>query len=189
VKKLLVIVLVLVAIWIGGRFILHRGEVRATVVVHDAATLRAGDPLVESGATVGRVTKIAHLDGDDAISIRIDRNHRRAVVSDSLFAVDGRRLVVSNTFALGTPVDDGAVLRARDGGIAQWLARHGDTIAPVMAKAKRATDAKLDDADKRIAEVKTRVGKMEDDLVRSNHLAEAKALREKFNKWVAELKR
>jgi len=189
VKKLLVIVLVLVAIWIGGRFILHRGEVRATVVMRDAATLRAGDPVVESGAVVGRVTKIAHLDGDDAVSIRIGRDHRRAVVGDSLFAVDGRRLVVSNTFALGTPVDDGAVLRARDGGIAQWLARHGDPIAPLMAKAKSATDAKLDEADKRIAEVKTRVGKMEDDLVRSNHVAEAKALREKFDKWVAGLKR
>lgn len=188
-KKLLVIVLVLAAIWIGGRYILQRGEVRATVVMHDAATLRAGDPVIESGAVVGRVTKIAHLDGDDAVSIRIGRDHRRAVVSDSLFAVDGRLLVVSNTFALGTPVGDGAVLRARDGGIASWLARHGDTIAPLMAKAKSATDAKLDEADKRVAEAKTRVGKMEDDLVRSNHLAEAKALREKFNKWVAELKK
>ena len=189
VKKLLVIVLSIAAVWIGGRHILHRGEVRATIVMHDAGTLRAGDPVVENGAAVGRVTKIARLDGDDAISIRIARDHRRAVVSDSLFAADGRRLVVSNTFAIGAPVDDGALLRARDGGIASWLARHGETIAPLLAKAKSATDAKLDEADKRIAEAKTRVGKMEDDLVRSNHLAEAKALREKFNKWVAELKK
>lgn len=188
-KKLLVIVLVLIAIWIGGRYVLHRGEVHATVVMHDAGSLRAGDAVVENGVVVGRVTKVAHLDGDDAISIRVDRDHRRAVVSDSLFAADGHRLVVDNTFALGTPVGDGAVLRARDGAIAQWLARHGETIAPLLAKAKSATDAKLDEADKRIAEVKTKVGKMEDDLVRSNHLAEAKALRDKFDKWVAEIKR
>ncbi|HKS24838.1 MAG TPA: MlaD family protein [Thermoanaerobaculia bacterium] len=181
-KKLLFIVLALVAIWIGGRYVLHRGEVRATIVMHDAATLRSGDPVIESGVVVGRVTKIAHLDGDDAISIRVARDHSRAVVSDSLFAVDGRQLIVSNTFTLGAPIADGAVLRARDSGIAQWLARHGGTLAPVMAKAKNATDTKLD-------EVRASVAKMEDELRRSNHLDEAKALRAKFEKWVAEVRR
>ena len=188
-KKLLVLVAALVAFWIGGRHLRHRGEVRATIVMHDAGVLREGDPVVENGAAVGRVTKISRLDGDDAVSIRIDRNHRRAVVSDSLFAVDGRRLVVSNTFALGTPVGDGALLRVRDDGMASWLARHGDAIAPLLAKAKSATDAKLDDAEKRLAEVKARVGKMEEELVRSNHLAEARALRERLDKWIAEVKR
>ena len=101
-KKLLVIVLALIAIWIGGRYILHRGDMRATIVMHDAATLRAGDPVVENGAAVGRVTKISRLDGDDAVSIRIDRNHRRAVVSDSLFAADGRTLAYD--LFLGIPV-------------------------------------------------------------------------------------
>src|ERR1043165_7155199 len=91
--------------------------------MRDAGALRAGDPVVENGAVAGRVTKVSPLDGDVAVSGRIDRDHRRAVVSDSLFAVDGRRLVVNNTFAIGTPVDDGALLRARDGGFAQWLAR------------------------------------------------------------------
>jgi len=154
VKKLLVIVLALAAIWIGGRFILHRGEVRATIVMRDAGALRAGDPLVESGAVAGRVTKVSPLDGSVAVSVRIDRNHRRAVVSDSLFAVDGRRLVVNNAFAIGTPVDDGALLRARDGGVAQWLARHGQPLAPLLAKAKSTTDAKVDDADARLAKAK-----------------------------------
>ena len=181
-KKLLFIILALVAIWIGGRYILHRGEVRATIVMHDAGALRAGDPVVENGAIVGHVTKIAHLDGDDAISIRVDRDHRRAVVSDSLFAVDRRQLVVSNTFALGAPIADGAVLRAGDSGIAQWLAQHGDKLAPMMAKAKNATDAKVD-------EVRASVAKMEDDLRRANHLDEAKALRAKFDKWVAEIRK
>jgi hypothetical protein len=188
-KKLIVIVFAIAALWIGGRYVRGRGPVHATVVMRDAGALRAGDPIVENGAVAGAVTKISPLDGEVAVSIRIDREHRRAVVSDSLFTVDGHRLVVNNTVAIGTPIDDGALFRARDGGFAQWLARHGDTIAPMMAKAKSATDAKLDEADKRIAEVKTKVGKMEDDLVRSNHLAEAKALREKFEKWVAEIKR
>ena len=188
-KKLLAIVLALAAIWIGGRFILHRGDVRATVVLRDAGPLRAGDPVVENGVVAGRVTKVSPLDGEVAVSIRIDRNHRRAVVSDSLFAVDGRRLVVSNTFAIGAPVADGAVLRARDSGFAQWMMRHGQTLAPLLAKAKSATDAKIDGADKRIAEAKASVAKMEDDLRKSNRLDEARALREKLDKWIAEIKR
>ena len=178
VKKLIVIVLALVAIWIGGRWIAHRGEVRATIIVHDAGALRAGDAVVESGTVVGRVTKVAHLDGDDAVSIRIGRDHRRAVVSDSLFAIDGRRLVVSNTFAIGAPVADGAALRARDSGFALWMMQHGQMLAPMLAKAKSATDAKLDD-------VSARVAKMEDELRRANHLDEARALRKKFDTWVA----
>jgi preprotein translocase subunit YajC len=189
VKKLLVIVLALAAIWIGGRYVLHRREVRATIVMRDAGTLRAGDPVVENGVVVGRVTKISRLDGEDALSVRIGRDHRRAVVSDSLFAVDGRRLVVSNTFAIGAPIDDGALLRARDGGVARWLAQHGETLAPLLAKAKHATDAKLDDAEVRIAEVKARVAKMEDELRRSNRLAEARALRESVDRWIAEVRR
>lgn len=188
-KKALVIVLAIAAVWIGGRWILRRGEVRATVVIHDAATLRAGDPVVENGAVVGRVVKISRLDGEDAISIRVDRNHRRAVVSDSLFSVDGHRLLVSNTFAIGAPVGDGALLRARDGGFVQWLARHGDPIAPLLAKAKSATDEKLDSVDKRVADARVRVAKMEEDLRRSNRLDEARALREKLDKWIAEVRR
>ena len=188
-KKLLVIVLALAALWIGSRYILHRGDVRATIVMHDAGTLRAGDPVVESGAVVGRVTKVARLDGEDAVSVRIDRKHPRAVVSDSLFAVDGHRLVVSNTFALGAPIADGALLRAKDGGVATWLAQHGEGIAPLLAKAKSATDAKLDSAETRINEAKARVEKMEEELRRSIHVAEARALRERFDKWIAEVKR
>jgi hypothetical protein len=189
VKKLLVIVLALAAIWIGGRFILHRGDVRATVVMRDAGLLRAGDPVVENGAVAGRVTKVSPLDGEVAVSIRIDRNHRRAVVSDSLFAVDGHRLAVNNTFAIGAPVDDGALLRASDGGFAQWLARHGEPVAPLLAKAKSATDAKIDGADQRIAEAKASAAKMEGHFRRANRPIEAKALREKLDKWIAEMKR
>jgi len=189
VKKLLVIAAALAALWIGGRYVLHRGDVRATVIIRNAGTLRAGDPVVENGAAVGRVTKVARLDGEDAVSIRIDRNHPRAVVSDSLFAVDVHRLVVSNTFSIGTPIADGALLRARDGGIATWLARHGDAVAPLLAKAKSATDAKLDSAETRINEAKARVAKMEEELRRSNKLDEARALRDRFDKWIADVRR
>jgi hypothetical protein len=184
-KKLLVIVLSIAAAWIGGRFVIHHGDVRATIVMRDAGALRAGDPVVENSTVAGKVTKISALDGEVAVSIRVDRDHRRSVVSDSLFSVDGHRLLVNNTVALGTPIDDGALLRARDGGFAQWLARHGDPLAPLLAKAKSATDAKVDDADRKIAEARASVAKMEEELKKSNRLDEAKALRERFDRWVS----
>jgi ABC-type transporter Mla subunit MlaD len=215
-KKLLVLLVILAAVWIGARYFAHRGEVHATIVFHSAGALHKGDPVTENGVEAGEVTKVAHLDGQDAVSVRLTRDHRRAIVSDSLFAIDGHTLVVSNTFAVGTPVDDGAVLRARDGKFAQWLARHGDKVAPVVEKMKRATDEKLDrlDADHldaQLAEwkskvpdwksegtqafdakldvVKKRVAKIEDDLQHSNRAADARAVKEKFDKWIDEVRR
>lgn len=215
-KKLLVIIAIAAGLWIGARYMLHRGEIRATIVFHDAGSLQKGDPVMESGVEVGRVTKIAHLDGQDAVSVRLTRENRRAIVGDSLFAIEGRSLIVSNTFAIGAPVDDGAVLKARDSRVAQWLARHGDKVAPLLDKVKRATDAKLDtlDADHldaTLAEWKAkvpdwkgegtaafdahldalrrRVSAAEEDLRRSNHADQARAVKEKFDKWLQEVRR
>ena len=83
-KKLLVLVGALIAFWIGGRHIRHRGEVRATIVMHDAGVLREGDPVVENGAAVGRVTKVSRLDGDVSMQAR---EPMRSLVSDSIVKV------------------------------------------------------------------------------------------------------
>jgi len=213
-KKLLLLLVLLAAVWLGARYFVHRGEVHATIVFRNAGELRKGDPVTENGVDVGNVTKIAHLDGQDAVSVRLTREHRRAIVNDSLFAIEGHTLVVSNTFAVGAPVEDGEVLRARDGKFAQWLARHGDKVAPVIEKVKRATDRELDklDADHldaqladwkakvpewkrdgafdaQIDAMKRRVGKIEDDLTKSNRAADARAVKEKFEKWLEEVRR
>ena len=215
-KKLLALLVILALVWVGARYVLHRGEVHATIVFRDAGALRAGDPVMENAAEAGRVTKIVRLDGQDAVSVRLDRAHRRAIVNDSLFAIEGRSLVVSNTFAAGAPIDDGAVLRARDSKVAQWLAKHGDKVGAFIDKMKRATDEKLDqlDADHldaeldswkakvpdwkkegttafdaRIDALKERVEKVEDDLRHSDRAADARAVKEKFDKWLKEVRR
>jgi len=213
-KKLLLLLIVLAAVWVGARYFIHRGELHATIVFREAGALRKGDPVSENGREVGSVTKIAHLDGQDAVSVRLEREHRRAIVTDSLFAIDGRTLVVSNTFAVGAPVDDGAVIRARDGKFAQWLARHGDKVAPVIEKVKRTTDERLDELDgdhldaqlsewkakvpgwksegafqARVDALKQQVAKIETDLQRSNRAADARAVKEKFDKWLEEVRR
>jgi len=123
IRKLFLLLLIGAVVWFGARALVHRGEVKATVVFHHVRDLRKGDPVIADGTQIGAVTKVTRLDGDDAVSIRIDREHRRDVVSDSLFAIDRHRLLVTNSFAVGSPIADGAVLRAHTDGVSSWLAK------------------------------------------------------------------
>jgi ABC-type transporter Mla subunit MlaD len=219
VKKLAAFIFLIVlaaAVWIGARWIAHRGEVRATILFKSAEGVRAGDPVVEGETVVGKVAKVTQLDGEDAVSIRLGRDHRRAVVSDSLFAIDHHRLIVTNTLAVGAPVEDGAVLHARQDAISRWLAKHGSTVQPLLEKVKRAADEKLDQLDaehlettldhwkddvpqwkkeggdaldRHLADLRRRVEKIEDDLKRSNRADDARAVKEKFEHWVDEVRK
>jgi ABC-type transporter Mla subunit MlaD len=218
VKKLLALIVLLAAaaaLWLGARYVAHRGEVRATIMFRSAEGLEVGDDVVEGATVVGKVTHVVHLDGEDAVSIRLDRDHRRAVVNDSLFAVDGRQLTVTNTLAVGAPVEDGAVLKAREDRVSRWLARHGSSVQPFMEKLKRAADSRLDqlDADhieasltrwkaevpdwkaegrealdRHLADLRERVDKSAAELKRSNRAAEARELTEKFERWLQEVR-
>jgi hypothetical protein len=186
-RKVAVVLVLAVAVWLGMRYVAHRGEVKATVVFRSAGALQQGDPVVESGQTVGRVTRVTPLDGQSAVVVRLSPPHRRAIVTDSLFGVDGRRLVVTNTFAIGKPIEDGAVLQAREDPVNRWLAKFGEAVQPLVAKMKRATDQKLDavDADA----LRARIDTMEKELMRSNRAAEARELRRKLNRWLDEVRR
>jgi preprotein translocase subunit YajC len=216
VRKLFLLLVIVAVVWFGARALVHRGEVKATVVFDRAGALRRGDPVVADGVPVGAVTKITHLDASDAVSIRIDRQHRRDIVSDSLFAIDRRRVVVTNTFAVGSPIADGDVLRARTDNVSTWLAKHAAAVQPLVARMKRAADDEIDKLDEkhideelaalkskvpdwkaegadaldhRLGAVKARVAKIEDDLRRSNRAGEARKLKEKFDKWLDEVQR
>ena len=210
-RKLLALILLAAVIWLGARYFAHRGEIKATLVFHQAGALRQGDPVVENDETIGRVTKVTQLDGQDAVVIRLDRAHRRDIVTDSLFSVENRRVVVSNTFAVGKPIEDGAVLRVKDDRFSRWLAKHANAVKPLVEKVKRAADEKFDaiDAelasaaakvpgwkregkdsfDKNVAALRKKVEKAEKDLERSDKAAEARRLREKFERWLAEVGR
>jgi preprotein translocase subunit YajC len=216
VRKLFLLLVIVAVVWFAARALVHRGEVKATVVFDRAEALRKGDPVVADGAPIGVVTRITHLDDNDAVSIRIDRQHRRDVVSDSLFAIDRHRIVVTNTFAVGSPIADGDVLRARKDGVSSWLARHAAAVQPLIARVKRAADDEIDKLDEkhidqelaalkarvpdwkaegadaldsRLGAIKARVAKIEDDLRRSNRAEEARKLKEKFDKWLDEVQR
>jgi len=210
-RKLLALIVLAVAVWLGARYFAHRGEIKATLVVHEAGSLRTGDPVVENDETIGRVTKITQLDGEDAVVIRLDRAHRRSVVTDSLFSVENRRVVVSNTFAVGKPIDDGAVLRVKDDRFSRWLAKHADSVKPLIEKVKRAADEKLDAIDgelasasakvpdwkregqgafeKNVAALQKKIEKTEKDLERSKRFEDAEQLRKRFERWLKEVGR
>jgi len=211
-RKLLALIALAALVWLGARYFAHRGEIKLTLIVHHADSIAKGDPVIEGGTLIGEVIKTSHLDeGADAVVIRIKRDHRRDVVSDSLFTVKNGRIEVNNTFAVGKPLEDGAVVHVREDRLASWLVRHGAAVKPLMEKIKRAADAKLDalDAelasaatkvpdwkreghdvfDRKIADLEKKIEKTEDDLKRSDQAAEAKKLREKFDRWVAEVQR
>jgi len=215
-RKLFLLLLIGAAVWFGARALVHRGEVKVTIVFDHAVGLHAGDPVIADGTPIGAVTKITQLDGSDAVSVRIDREHRRDLVSDSMFAIGKHRVIVTNTFAVGSPVADGAVLRARTDRVSTWLAKHASSVQPLIAKVKRAADENIDkldakhldaelaslktrvpdwkaegsDAlDQRLGAIRSRVGKIEDDLRRSNRAEEARKVKEKFEKWLDEVQR
>src|SRR3954454_3527762 len=203
-RKLFLLLLIGAAVWFGARALVHRGEVQPTIVFPHPRDLSKGDRVVADGARIGVVTKVTHLDRDDAVSIRIDREHRRDVVSDSLFAIDHHRLLVTNSFAVGSPIADGAVLRARTDGVSSWLAKAASALQPPTEKMKRAADTEIekldekhldaelaklkekvpdwkaegaDALDHRLGEMKSRVEKIKDDLRRSNKPEKARKSR------------
>src|SRR5437667_8760120 len=210
-RKLLALIVLAAAVWLGARYFAHRGEIRFTVVFHEAGAVRKGDPVVENDQTIGRITKISELDGQDAVIIRLEREHRRDIVTDSLFSVENRRIVVNNTFAIGKPIEEGAVLRAKDDRFSRWLAKHAGAVKPFVDKVKRAADEKLDSIDAELASamakapewkregkdvfdknldaLEKKIEQTEKDLERSNQAAEARKLRERFEKWLAEVRR
>lgn len=158
-------------VWLGARAFVHRGEVKATIVFKDPHGIRRGDPVVEQHQTIGRVTNVDRIADDrTAVTIRIDRNHRRDVVTDSLFSVDGDSLVVTNTFAVGRPVEDGALIEAKEDRVSRWLAKHGGAVEPYVDKIRARADELID---------KTPQAK-------DQASAEAQKLKEKATRWIRE---
>ncbi len=133
---LLFLVALAVGVWYLGQWFAHRGEVKATIVFRDPGSLRPGDPVVEKSVVVGRVTRIDPVDDLKAVTVRLASEHPTAIVTDSLFTVDGHKLVITNTFAVGRPIESGAVLHAREDRLSKWMAKGGAAVQPYVDQAK-----------------------------------------------------
>jgi preprotein translocase subunit YajC len=204
----LFLIVLAAGVWFGARWLVHRGEIKVTIVFKDPHGLKRGDSVVENGSAIGRVVSVNPIDDKTAVTVRLDRNHRRAIVSDSMFAVDHHELVVTNTFAIGRPVDDGTILDAREDRVTQWLAKHGGAVKPYLDAARAKADQWIDrdfsewsaklpewkkegsaSFERHLDDVKARVSKAEADLRDNNHSDEARKLKEKFDRWLEEAKK
>ena len=159
-----------VAVWAGARWMGTRGTVKATLIFQSAAGLRNGDPVVTNQLVVGKVIGISKLDDRDAVTIRLDRDHRKAIVSDSLFTIDDHKLVVMNAFAVGAPVEDGAVIQVKEDRLSKWAAKYGQRVEPLVDKLKT-------EADKGV------------ETVRTSSSGEAQKLKEKVDAWVDKVRK
>lgn len=219
VLALFLLILVAAAIWLGARWFRSRNDLRATVVVSSADSLREGDPVMEDKNVIGQVRDITSLEGRDAVLIHVPERHRQRVMTDSIFYVlekDGRgSLQVTNTLAIGTPLEDGAVVKARDDRLARLLVKHGPQIEAFLGTVRDRTATLLRDYDsgelsreledlkarvpewekqgaevlsERIGDLKKRARKVEDALRKENRDEEANRLRERVDKWLGDIK-
>lgn len=140
-RKLLALaaVVIIFALFWSGTGWFARGDELAAVIVFDRPEgLRAGDRVVQDGTPIGEVTKVATVDGRPAVSIVIPEEHRSALRSDSLVRVvrTGPRpqVEVDSNFAVGRPLENGAVLRARDHDLARWLDKGKDAVTPAARR-------------------------------------------------------
>lgn len=207
-KVLAVLFLIVLALfaWFGARWLVHRGEVKVTIVFSQSQGLRRGDPVLENDAVIGKVIDVSPLGDREAITVRVSRDHRRAIVTDSLFSVERRALVVTNTFAVGRPVDSEAILYAREDRLSRWLARHGSAVKPYLDRFRAKADELIDRDfrewtarvpewkkegreafERHLDEVKKQVEQAEEDLRKSDKADEARRLKERFERWLDEV--
>jgi len=167
---ILFILFLAVAVWAGARWMATRGTVKATIIFQSAGSLRGGDPVVSNHVVIGNVTRVDKVDERDAVTIRLDRDHRKAIVSDSLFTVDDHKLVVMNAFAVGAPIEDGAVIQVKEDRLTKWLAKNGQKVEPLMDKLKQQADKGVE-------------------TVRTSSSGEAQKLKEKVDSWVDKVRK
>jgi hypothetical protein len=131
-----------VAIWYGVRWMETRDELEATLIFDSADELAAGNLVVSGALVIGEVTKVTPLQGRDAVSIRVGKDHRDEIRTDSRFRIDGSHpdavVVVGSKLAFGRPVREGDVLYARQSGVTRWLEEKGSgLLSRVQEEASR----------------------------------------------------
>ncbi|MEO8216136.1 MAG: MlaD family protein [Acidobacteriota bacterium] len=124
-----------IAAWYGARRMEERRALHVTIFFDSASTLKPGSLVTASGIRIGSVTKVTPLEGQEAVSVRVEPGSRDGIRSDSLFSVEEHEeqavLTVTNTISVGGPAADGAVLRARSDRFSLWLTRHGRKLDAV----------------------------------------------------------
>lgn len=210
---LLLTAMVLLA-WYGARWWRHRDDLRLTLVVADAGAVRRGAHVVHDGLVIGEVRKVTELDDDHALSIRVGSEHRGHMLRDSMITIDDGTVVVDNTLAVGRRAENGDVLRVQDDSVRRWIAKQSEKLAPFVSRVREiARSGKLESLagaeavieewkqdlpkwkregkealERRVAELEAAVRKAEEQLRKRGREVEARELRKKYDRFLAELR-
>ncbi|HVT03942.1 MAG TPA: hypothetical protein VHL58_11285 [Thermoanaerobaculia bacterium] len=208
----LFLLLLAVGVWYSARWVEHREDLHATVVFDHPTKLHKSSPCRAGQLVIGRVRRVTALDGQTAVSIRIDRQYRNQLLSDSLFDEAGSgasaALEVNNSIAVGPPVRDGAVIHATDSRVTRWIATHGLQLgrsASNMVSRAREEDWSRDFEiwskqvpewkrqgsqvyGAKMAAARARVDAVELQLRNGRRDIEADRLRAQFNEWLEKVR-
>ncbi|HUP65284.1 MAG TPA: hypothetical protein VM557_08390 [Thermoanaerobaculia bacterium] len=200
-------------VWWGARWMAMRDELEATVIFEQADELRPGSLVVSDSLVIGEVTKVTPLQGRDAVSLRIDAEHRSEVLVDSRYSIEGTHpnavLRVHSMLAFGRPVQEGDVLIGRQSALARWLQKGEPLIERVKSEAARlGSDSDLaarleklrqdlpgmkesseSALQERLAGVADEVNELERKMREQGREIDAQKLRADFDRWVAEAKK
>lgn len=146
-RKLLALaflILLAAGVWTAARWLRHRNDLRATVIFEEPTSLREGNHITRDGVVIGRVTGVAKLEQQEAVSIRIDSSYRKQVQTDSSWELLGARpnvrMEVKGMLAIGKPLPDGAVVYVREDKLRNWLEKQKASVAPLLERISRGTD-------------------------------------------------
>ena len=138
------LILLVAGIWAAARWLRHRNDLRATVIFEVPTFLREGNHITRDGVVIGRVTGVAKLEQQEAVSIRIDSAYRKQVQTDSSWELLGARpnvrMEVKGMLAIGKPLPDGAVVYVREDKLRNWLEKQKASVAPLLERISRGTD-------------------------------------------------
>lgn len=138
------LILLAAGVWAAARWLRQRNDLRATVVFEQPTSLRQGNHITSGGVVIGRVTGVARLEQQEAVSIRIDSSSRKQLQTDSSYELRGAppnvRVEVKSMLAIGKPLADGAVVYAREDKLKNWLEKQKASIAPLLERISRSAD-------------------------------------------------
>lgn len=138
------LILLAAGVWAAARWLRQRNDLRATVVFEQPTSLRQGNHITSGGVVIGRVTGVARLEQQEAVSIRIDSASRKQLQTDSSYELLGAppnvRVEVKSMLAIGKPLADGAVVYAREDKLKNWLEKQKASIAPLLERISRSAD-------------------------------------------------
>lgn len=211
----LFLIAIVVGLWYGARWFRQSRALEATLIFDTPQAVQAGAPVMLDGERIGKVLRVSRLEKRQALVVSVDRERRNFVRTDSTFELDrseGKpQLVVSSRFAIGRPVEDGAVIHVRRHKLASIMEKGASKVIPAAREWTDRTiealksydseklESQFDDwtaqvpewrragkesLDRNLEAISKKVDQAEAELRKSKRKADADRLRARFDRWL-----